>query len=118
MSATLGAAVGAALAGAVLATGVAATDGAADGAGVAGATVGALVAAEEQADRVMAATASAVAAVRNERMQDLLQEHAELFDVGSLPGDSPLTRRGCSVAPRLANAYLLTRPAIMASGRP
>jgi len=86
--------VGAALAGALLCAGVAATDGAADGAGVTGATVGALVAADVQADRVMAATASAVAAVRNERMQDLLQEHAELFDAGVTPGRLPAHQEG------------------------
>src|ERR1022692_1226537 len=91
-TATLDAAgVGAALAG-VLGAGV----GAADGATLAGAWVGAVVAAPVHAETVMASTAIAAAAVRNERIDDLLQERGWVgLHARRRPGKaSPPRRRG------------------------
>src|SRR5450755_1341554 len=93
-----GAALGAVLA-AVLGAVLAATDA---GARLAGAALGADVVADVlQAETVMARTASAAAAVRNERMQDLLQEtRLSCLTLECVLGRPPHPAdTGCSVAP-------------------
>jgi hypothetical protein len=72
--------------GAALAAELGATLGAVDGATLTGAWDGAVVAPEVHAERVMARTAIAAAAVRNERMQVLLHETLERFTHWGGPG--------------------------------
>jgi hypothetical protein len=76
---------GAAL-GATLAAALGATLATTDGVTLAGGCVGAVVALPEQAERVMARTAIAAAAVRDERMQELLHETLDGSHTGVVAG--------------------------------
>jgi hypothetical protein len=87
-----------------------------DGATLAGATDGAVVAPEVHAERVMARTAIATAAVRNERMQELLHKTLEWFTDWDRPGGSSATPRRCSVSPSRAHGYHPAAQTIMTRG--
>jgi hypothetical protein len=96
--------------GAALAAELGATLGAVDGATLTGACDGAVVAPEVHAERVMARAAIAAAAVRNERMQELLHETLEWFHTLGWAQVAPPPRRDPAAYHRAGFMGTIQRP--------